>query len=131
MKLLVTAATWCLCIVLPCIFWRWRLDLLGKHKIIAFLQNINIFVGSHFAKVCHILITFTGQILNIWKSHNCCLFKFINLFQVWLNPLLLNLRSTLELNCFLDKQYNLVSILWGNRVNQTVMFNMSRWRKSV
>ena len=31
--------------------------------------------------------------------------KFINLYQGWLNALLLNLRSTLELNCLLDKTW--------------------------
>ena len=55
------------------------------------------------------LITFIGQIFNIWQSNNCCLFKFISFFQVQLNMLLLNLRSTLELNCLFDKTWFLFS----------------------
>ena len=79
--------------------------MLGERKINAFLLKLTIFHGSCFAKVWHILITFTGQTFNIWESNNCCLFKLINLFQVWLNTLLLNLWSRLELNWLLDKTW--------------------------
>ena len=103
-----------------CTWWQkkhWlssvRLDLLGKHKTNAFLQKLNIFNGSCFVKAFHILITFTGQTFNIWESNNCYSFRFINLFQVWLNTLLLKLRSTLELNCLLDKNF-LKKQNWSN-----------------
>ena len=81
------------------------MDLLGKHKINAFLQKLNIFDSSGFVKACHILITFTGQTFNIWQSNNCCSVKFINFLQVGLNMLLLNLQSTLALNCLLDETW--------------------------
>ena len=90
-----------------------KIGFVGKHKTNAFLQKLNIFDGSCFVKACHILIIFTGQTFNIWESNNCCSFRFINLFQVWLNTLLLKLRSTLELNCLLDKNF-LKKQNWSN-----------------
>ena len=82
------------------------MDLLGKHKINVVLQKLNIFDGSHFVKVCHILITFTAQTFNIWLYDKVITaVRSSSKICSRYDSLLLNLWSIPELNCLLVKTW--------------------------